>query len=161
MSAGRQTGGVGGGGEKGLKKTTETGPVLSASGARQHRGDHAVVLLPGAAAAEEGDEEDDDPDPDDDDGDAGGRGVVDLVGVVQGDLDHDAQDDQGQAAQLQGGRGGERSEVRGVHRNLLSSRCCRDSAALPTDEHYYGLSNTERLQTMHLNTLTDENHTLN
>lgn len=97
-----------GGGEKALKKT-ETGPVLSANQvweqSVEHRGDHAVVLLPGAAAAEEGDEEDDDPDPDDDDGDAGGRGVVDLVGVVQSDLNHDANNNQGQAAQLQGSEG--------------------------------------------------------
>lgn len=91
-------------GEKALT-TRGTGPVPSANRVWHHRGDHAVVLLPGAAAAEEGDEEDDDPDPDDDDGHAGGRGVVDLVGVVHGDLHHDADHDQGQAAQLQGSEG--------------------------------------------------------
>lgn len=74
----------------------------------RHRGDHAVVLLPGAAAAEEGDEEDHHPHPDDDDGHARGRGVLHLVGVVQTDLDQDADHDQGEAAQLQGRRRGVR-----------------------------------------------------
>lgn len=65
---------------------------------RKHRGDHAVVLFPGAAATEEGDEEDHHPDPDDDDGDARGRGVFDPVGVVQSKLSHDANNNQCDAA---------------------------------------------------------------
>lgn len=64
----------------------------------QHRGDHAVVLLPGAAATKEGDEEDHHPDPDDDDGDSGRRGVLDPVGVVQGKLGQDANHNQRHAA---------------------------------------------------------------
>lgn len=70
----------------------------------KHRGDHAVVLFPGAAAAEEGDEEDHQPHGDDDDGGSGGRRVLDPVGVVQSDLDQDADDDQGDAAELPGTR---------------------------------------------------------
>lgn len=64
----------------------------------KHRGDHAVVLLPGAAAAKEGDEEDHHPDPDDDDGDSRRRGVLDPVGVVQSKLGQDADDNQRDAA---------------------------------------------------------------
>lgn len=64
----------------------------------KHRGDHAVVLLPGAAATKEGDEEDHHADADDDDGDARGRGVVDPVGVVQSKLSQDADDNQRHAA---------------------------------------------------------------
>lgn len=64
----------------------------------KHRGDHAVVLLPGAAATKEGDEEDHHPDPDDDDGDSRRRGVLDPVGVVQSKLSQDANDNQRDAA---------------------------------------------------------------
>lgn len=70
----------------------------------EHRGDHAVVLLPGAAAAEEGDEEDHQPHRDDEDGGSGGRRVADLVGVVHSDLNQDADNDQGDAAELPGTR---------------------------------------------------------
>lgn len=65
-----------------------------------YHGNHAVVLFPGAAAAKEGDEEDDHADSDQDDGAAGRRGVVDHEAFVQSHLDHDAQDNQRQAAQL-------------------------------------------------------------
>lgn len=99
---------LGGGGGKALN--TKTSQVVAANGfcqrcggAGKHHGNHAVVLFPGAAAAEEGDEEDHNPHGDDDDGDSGGRRVLDLVGVVQTNLNQDAHDNQGQAAQLQGG----------------------------------------------------------
>lgn len=71
-----------------------------------YHGNHAVVLLPGAAAAEEGDEEDDHAHSDQHDGGAGGRGVVDHEGFVQGDLNHDAHHDQRKSAQLWRGWGG-------------------------------------------------------
>lgn len=87
----------------------------------KHRGDHAVVLFPGAAAAEEGDEEDHDPNPDDDDGDAGGRRVLDLVGAVQTNLHQDADDDQGEAAYLQGDTQGDAHGSEGRVRLSLSA----------------------------------------
>lgn len=70
------------------------------SGRLSYHGNHAVVLLKGAAAAKEGDEENDHADPDEDDGAAGGRGVVDHEGFVQGDLNQDADDNQCKATQL-------------------------------------------------------------
>lgn len=76
--------------------------------ARYH-GNHAVVLLPGAAAAKEGDQEDDHAHSDQDDGAAGRGGVVDGEGLVQGHLDHDADDDQRQATQLE--KRGQRSNL--------------------------------------------------
>lgn len=83
---------------------TKTGQVISANEfprSLEHHGNHAVVLFPGAAAAKKGDEEDDNTDRDDNDGDSGGRRVLDLVGVVKSNLNQDANNNQGKAAQLQ------------------------------------------------------------
>lgn len=124
----------------------------------KHRGDHAVVLLPGAAAAEEGDEEDHNPDPDDDDGDPGGRRILDLVGVVQTNLDQDADNNQGKATQLQGKQKRSvflstcsselRSMFNGMLLVLLSAVVCRtetqqQGTCTSQNEHIMGCQNQD------------------
>lgn len=132
-----------------VRRERQKGAREAGFGSLRHRSDHAVVLLPGAAAAEEGHEEDHHPDGDDDDGDSGGRRVLDLEGVVQADLHQDADHDQGEAAQLQGGE-----EERGV-------RVTAETQQLGTHTHHRqhlpGRPNQERMLTLHLNRQTDEN----
>ena len=59
-----------------------------------YRGDHAVVLFPGTAAAKEGDEENHHTDSDEDDGSSGGCRITDHEGLVQINLNQDSHDDQ-------------------------------------------------------------------
>lgn len=118
----------------------------------RHRGYHAVVLFPGAAAAEEGDEENHNPDPDDDDGDSGGRHVLDLVGVVQTDLHQDANNNQGKATQLQGNT---------EKRADAAFQAQQQGTCTTQTEHIMGCRNQERVQMIHLNRLIDQNLRIN
>lgn len=59
-----------------------------------YRGDHAVVLFPGTAAAEECDEENHHTDSDEDNGRSWGWRIFDHEGFVQSHLNQDSHDNQ-------------------------------------------------------------------